>query len=96
LYYQDGTTEFLDIQCNLFLSKVLYYFGTSVSTNRKRYGKLVGKKQLVPVALSYGVTLIPFIVREPIGKQTRVGWFIAKEIKDFQKKSPHHTFAITA
>lgn len=91
LYYQDGTTEILDMQCDLFLSNLLYYFGTSVSTNRKRYGKLVGKKQLVPIVLSYGVTLIPFIVREPIGRQTRVGWLIAKEITNFQKKASHQT-----
>ena len=91
LSYQDGTTEILDMQCDLFLSKLLYYFGTSVSTNRKRYGKLVGKKQLVPIVLSYGMTLIPFIMREPIGKQTRVGWCLAKEIVSFEKKSSHQT-----
>jgi hypothetical protein len=91
LYYQDGTGEILDMKCNAFLSKLLYYFGTSISANRNRYGKLVGRRQLVPVILSYGITLVPFIVREPIGSQTRIGWFMSKEIVDFQKRSKQET-----
>jgi hypothetical protein len=91
LYFKDGSIELLDMQSDTFLSKLLYYFGTSVVANRNRYGKLVGKKQLVPIVLSYGITLIPYNVREPIGKQTRIGWFITKEISSFYKKSPHHT-----
>jgi hypothetical protein len=91
VYFKDGSTELLDMQCEAFLSKLLSYFGTSVSVNRNRYGKLIGKKQLVPIVLSYGITLIPYNVREPIGKQTRFGWFIAKEISHFCKKSQHTT-----
>jgi len=92
LYLKNGSIELLDIQCDSFLNKLLHYFGTSVSANRNRYGKLVGKSQLVPVVLSSGVTLIPYIVRESIGgRQTRVGWFVAREIECFQKKSQHKT-----
>jgi hypothetical protein len=91
LYLKDGSSELLDMQCGTFLTKLLTYFGTSVSANRNRYGTLVGKKQLVPVILSYGITLIPFNVREPIGKQTRNGWFISREISSFRKQSPYHT-----
>src|SRR3954471_7128525 len=91
LYLKDGSTELLDMQCEAFLSKLLSYFGTSVSVNRNRYGKLIGKKQLVPIVLSYGITLIPYNVREPIGRQTRIGWFIAKEIAHFCKESQHTT-----
>jgi hypothetical protein len=91
LLFKDGSIELLDMQCGSFLAKLLYYFGTSISANRNRYGKLVGKKQLVPIVLSYGITLVPFNVREPIGKQTRIGWFMAKEILDFNKKSQLET-----
>ena len=91
LYFKDGSSELLDMKCESFLAKLLYYFGTSVSANRNRYGKLVGKKQLVPIVLSYGMTLIPYNVREPIGKQTRIGWFMAKEIVDFHKQTSYHT-----
>ncbi|MEH6949616.1 hypothetical protein V7068_21760 [Bacillus sp. JJ634] len=91
MYWKDGSTEILDIQCESFLAKLLYYFGTSVSANRNRYGKLVGKRNLVPIVLSYGMTLVPYTVREPIGRQTRTGWFLAKEISHFHKKSRHHT-----
>ncbi|USK87529.1 hypothetical protein [Peribacillus asahii] len=91
MYLKDGSTEMLDIQCESFLAKLLYYFGTSVSANRNRYGKLVGKRNLVPIVLSYGMTLVPYTVREPIGRQTRTGWFLAKEISHFHKKSQHHT-----
>lgn len=88
--FKDGSVETLDMNCELFLAKLLAYFGTSVSANRNRYGKLVGRKQLVPIVLSYGITLVPFNVRVPIGKQTRVGWVIAKEITCFVTK-PHKT-----
>jgi hypothetical protein len=91
LYLKDGSSELLDMQCGTFLNKLLTYFGTSLSVNRARYGTLVGKKQLVPIILSYGITLIPFNVREPIGKQTRTGWFITKEISNFSKQSPYDT-----
>ncbi|MGM9923198.1 MAG: hypothetical protein ACI35R_02970 [Bacillus sp. (in: firmicutes)] len=91
LYVKDGTTEILDMRCEAFLSKLLSYFATSIAANRNRYGKLIGKKQLVPVVLSYGMTLVPYNVREPIGKQTRVGWVIAREILSFARKSPQET-----
>jgi hypothetical protein len=91
LVFKDGSTETLEIKCEAFLDKLLYYFGTSVSANRDRYGKLVGKKQLVPIVLSYGITLVPYNVREPIGRQSRIGWFIAKEISDFCKETQHKT-----
>ena len=91
LYFKDGSVEILNMQCKSFLSKLLSYFGISVSANRNRYGKLVGKKQLVPIVLSYGVTLIPFNVREPIGRQSRIGWFIAKDISSFRKESQNKT-----
>jgi hypothetical protein len=91
LFFKDGTTVCLDMQANLFLKRLLTFFGTSAAINRHRYGELVGKKQLVPIALSYGFTLIPFNVREPIGRQSRIGWFVSREIERFQKKSPHVT-----
>lgn len=91
LYLKDGSVEVLDMQCDSFLNKLLYYFGTSVSANRNRYGGLVGKRQLVPIVLTYGVTLIPYMVREPIGRQSRLGWFIAREIDYFIKKSKNKT-----
>lgn len=94
LYFKDGSIELLDMKSEVFLEKILYYFGTSVSANRNRYGMLVGKKQLVPVALSYGIVLIPYIVREAIGNQTRYGWFLEKEIGGFRKKSKLETFIL--
>ncbi|MBY0123310.1 hypothetical protein [Bacillus sp. S/N-304-OC-R1] len=91
MYMKDGSVQALEIQSEQFLKKLLYYFGTSVSANKRRYGKLVGKTKLVPIVLSYGITLIPYLVREPIGRQSRVGWFIARQILGFQKESPHKT-----
>lgn len=91
IYMKDGSVQIIDIQCESFLKKLLYYFGTSVSANKRRYGKLVGKTKLVPIVLSYGITLVPYIVREPVGRQSRVGWFIAKQILSFTKESPHKT-----
>jgi len=91
LFFRDGSVETFDMQSESFLSKLLSYFGTSVSANRSRYGKLVGKKQLVPIVLSYGIILIPYNVRNPVGRQTRVGWFIAKEIKHCCKESQYKT-----
>jgi hypothetical protein len=92
LLFKDGTIEILDMQIQTFLSKLLYYFGTSISANRRRYGKLVGKKHLVPIVLSYGVILVPYNVRETIGKQSKIGWFISKEIQEFDKQSQDKTF----
>lgn len=88
LLYKDGTVEILDMPSQLFMSKILYYFGTSISANRRRYGKLVGKKKLVPIVLSYGIILVPYTVRETIGKQSKFGWFFSREIQGFRKKSP--------
>lgn len=92
VYFKDGSIELLDMQPETFLAQILCYFSTSIVTNRKRYGKMLGKKQLIPIALSYGLILVPFHVREAIGRQTRCGWFIAKEISFFYKKSSHVTF----
>jgi hypothetical protein len=91
LFFRDGETRQLDMQSSLFLKRLLTFFGTSAAINRHRYGELVGKKQLVPIVLSYGFTIIPFNVREPIGRQSRTGWFVSREIERFQKQSPHVT-----
>ena len=91
LYLKDGSVELLEMQCESFLNKLVHYFGTSISANRNRYGKLVGKSQLVPIVLSYGITLIPYIVRETIGRQSRVGWFITREITSVNKKAQNKT-----
>lgn len=91
LFFRDGTTRCLDMRSDLFLKQLLTFFGTSAAINRHRYGELVGKKQLVPIVLSYGFTLIPFNVREPIGRQSRIGWFVSREIERFRKKSSHIT-----
>lgn len=93
LYLNDGTVEIIDIQSKSYLKGLLEYFGTSISINRKRFGKLIGKKQLVPIVLSYGITLIPYNVRESIGfgKQSRIGWFISREISDIKKDTKDRT-----
>lgn len=93
LYLADGSVEILDMQSKVFFKLLLGHFGTSVSMNRNRYGKLVGKKQLVPVVLSYGVTLIPYNVRESIefGKQSRIGWFIAGGVSGIRQSTKSHT-----
>ncbi|QIZ69127.1 competence protein ComK [Geobacillus subterraneus] len=91
LFFKNGETQQLDMQCSLFLKQLLTFFGTSVSINRHRYGELVGKKQLVPIVLSYGFTIIPFNVRQPIGRQSRVGWFVSREIERFQQRSHQFT-----
>ncbi|WP_077210421.1 competence protein ComK [Bacillus dakarensis] len=89
--FKDGSSELLEMRCESFLNKLLYYFGTSLAANRDRFGKLVGKKQLVPVVLSYGTILIPFHVRKPIGHQTPVGWVIAKEVQGFDPETKNET-----
>lgn len=91
LIFKDGSTKMLDMKSEIFLKKLLYYFGTSISANRNRYGKLVGKKKLVPIVLSYGMTLIPYAVRTPIGRQAKHGWFLAKEIMNFSRISQYET-----
>lgn len=91
LLFKNGETKLLDMQSSLFLKRLLTFFGTSVSINRHRYGELMGKKQLVPIVLSYGFTIIPFNVREAIGRQSRVGWFVSREIEQFQQQSPRLT-----
>ncbi|MFK2827118.1 hypothetical protein QYG89_15895 [Bacillus sp. B190/17] len=91
VFFKDGTTEIIDMRCDTFLKKLLTFFGTSVAVNRECYGALVSKKQLVPIALSYGYTLIPYITRESIGRQSRMGWIVAKEILNIHESSQGQT-----
>lgn len=93
---RDGTIEHVDLQSAALLSQLLSYFATSIVANRNRYGQLVGKKQLVPIVLSYGITLIPYNVREPVGHQSRIGWFLAKDILTFCKQSSNETLIYLA
>lgn len=92
IYFKDGSTEIVDRGSATFLKKILTFFGASVTVNRERYGALVSKKQLVPIALSYGYTLIPFMARESIvGRQSRIGWVVAKEITNIKERTPDKT-----
>ncbi|WP_096203188.1 competence protein ComK [Bacillus sp. FJAT-45350] len=87
----NGDRKIVNMSCDTFLKQLLMYYGTSMSASRQRYGYFLGKKQMVPVPLSHGKTLIPFHTREPIGRQSKTGWVIAKEIDAFRKKTLHET-----
>ncbi|OKL35304.1 hypothetical protein [Domibacillus mangrovi] len=91
VYLKDGQTEVLDLRSDLFLKKIVDFFGTSIAVNRSRYGDLIGKKNFVPVALSYGLVLIPYNTREAIGKQSRVGWIFSRDIISMKQKSSNQT-----
>lgn len=91
LIYMDGSTQLVDVQAETFLKHVLAYFGAELKPLRKRYGSAIGKKQLVPLPLSRNWTLIPFITREAIGRQSRTGWFVFSMIRRFQEIAPQET-----
>lgn len=92
LFFKDGQTEVADLRPELFLKKLVDFFCTSVAVNRNRYGSLIGKRNLVPIALSYGLVLVPYNTRETIGKQSRVGWVLSREIASMKQTSPNKTY----
>lgn len=91
LIYQDGSTQLIDVQAQTFLKHVLSFFGTDLLSLRRRYGRVIGKKQLVPLPLSKQWTLVPFNTREAIGRQTRTGWIVFSKIQHLLEKNPHQT-----
>lgn len=91
ILFKNGQEEKLSMSADSFLKQLLMYYGTSISASRQRYGYFLGKKQLVPIPLSYGATIVPYHTREAIGRQTRTGWFVASEINGFKKLDQHQT-----
>ncbi|OXS74207.1 hypothetical protein [Domibacillus enclensis] len=92
LFFRNGETETVDVRPELFLKRLVDFFGTSVAVNRSRYGGLIGKRNLVPVALSYGLVLVPYNTREPVGKQSRTGWVFSREIGFMKQTAQNKTY----
>ncbi|WP_048601832.1 hypothetical protein [Rubeoparvulum massiliense] len=85
LYYIDGQEEICEVPVQHFFADLTQIFGIDASLMRKRYGRLLGKSQLIPIPFSYEWTLLPLKVRSPIGRQSCYGWFLAQEIQRIEE-----------
>ncbi len=88
LLFPGGQTYLLDVQARTFLKQILRFFGGDLLSLRKRYGQVIGKKQLIPLPLSRQWTLVPFNMRIPIGRQDRTGWVVAQYVHQIEELSP--------
>ncbi|PSL41278.1 hypothetical protein B0H94_12024 [Salsuginibacillus halophilus] len=93
----DGGSEDFPMSSDAFLKALFDHYGLSVPASKRRYGYfLQGKRQLVPMPVSDGITLIPYHTREAIGKQTRTGWVRAAAITSLQQDREQETVIATS
>lgn len=81
VYGKNGECEVVSITARSYLQQLARLFGVDLTTLRERYGKVIGKKQMIPLPLALNWTLIPIQVRIPIGKQQAHGWIVKQAIE---------------
>mgnify|MGYP001292061759 CR=1 FL=1 len=91
LLLEDGGMAVLAVSANRFLRAVAFYYGADVAALRRRYGAAIGRKQLVPLPLAADWVIVPFKVRNPIGRQVVHGWFVAQHIRRLTPAAPQRT-----
>ncbi len=78
---KNGEREVVHITARSYLQQLARLFGVDLAFLRERYGKVIGKKQMIPLPLAPNWTLIPLQVRIPIGKQQAHGWVVKQSIE---------------
>lgn len=78
---KNGERETLHLSARSYLQQLVRLFGIDLTSIRERYGKSIGKKQMVPLPLALHWTMIPLQVRVPIGKQQAHGWVVRQAIE---------------
>jgi len=48
------------------LGRIASYYGIDIQAQREKYGKIIGRKNIVPIPLTVNLILVPFKVRKPI------------------------------
>lgn len=78
---KNGEREVVRISARSYLQQLARLFGVNLTYLRERYGKVIGKKQMIPLPLAPNWTLIPIQVRIPIGKQQAHGWVVKQAME---------------
>lgn len=95
VYGKNGERDIVRLSVRGYLQQLVRFFGVDLITIRDRYGKVIGKKQMIPLPLAPEWTLLPIQVRSPIGKQQAHGWIVKQAIerinegKSIQLKGGH-------
>ncbi len=84
ILWQDGTISSTKIHASSYLKQIVQLFGGDLVNLRKLYGEVIGRKQMVPLPLTYNWVLVPFKMQNPIGRQESIGWFVAQDIVSFR------------
>ncbi|AQS56223.1 competence protein ComK [Novibacillus thermophilus] len=87
LLLTSGKRECIKMTVRTFLKQSVAYFGNDLAALRKIYGQVIGKRYQVPLPLTEQLTLVPFKVRKPIGRQGAHGWFVAEHIRGLKRRS---------
>lgn len=91
LMFKNGETESIQTTVRTYLRHVVRFFGNDLAALRRVYGQVIGKRYQVPLPLTVDMTLVPYKVRRPIGRQGAYGWFMAEEIRGLRRLSRVHT-----
>ncbi len=96
LLQENGLSMILPVQVKRFLNGIAYYYGTDLTAMRQRYGQAIARKQLIPLPFTGDWVLVPFKVRNPIGRQVVHGWFVAHQIHQLEPLAPQRTRLLLA
>lgn len=91
LMFKNGETESIQTSVRTYLGHIVRFFGNDLVALRRVYGQVIGKRYQVPLPLTVEMTLVPYKVRRPIGRQGAYGWFIAEEICGLKRLSRVNT-----
>ncbi len=81
---KDGTSHLIDRTIRTILKLICQYYGVDIISTRKKYGKIINMRNVIPIPLSHNLVLIPFKMRRPIslkdGSYGYVNYFLIEEV----------------
>ena len=68
------------------LKRVAKYYGADIKALRLKYGKIIGRKNIVPIPLAPDLILVPFKIRKPIiSWDGAIGYVSYRQIKGIRE-----------
>lgn len=87
IYYQDGTVHFLARSMKSFVQQLARFFSINLEEMRRKYGKLLGQVNLVPLALAPFLMFVPLKVRKPrLAGDPAYGYFKLRSLTEVRSE----------
>jgi len=89
IYYRDGSIHWLQCSFRSFIKNLAKTFAVNLQEARRRYGPVIGSKNLIPLVLTPFLLFVPLKARKPlVPGDPAYGYFRLRSVQDVISSPP--------